>query len=67
NSNVYLNNHYVGTTDDRGSLLLQKIPMGVYLIVIVRIGYRDWDKEIEIGQGATTVEARLDQVKEPTN
>ncbi len=67
NSNVYLNNHYVGTTDDKGSLLLQKIPMGVYLIVIVRIGYRDWDKEIEIGQGATTIEARLDQVKEPTN
>lgn len=66
NSNVYLNNHYVGTTDDRGSLILQKIPMGTYPIVIVRIGYRDWDKQIEIGQGATTVEARLEAIKELT-
>ncbi|MBI4853646.1 MAG: serine/threonine protein kinase [Acidobacteria bacterium] len=64
NSNIYLNNHYVGTTDDRGSLLLQKIPMGTYLVVIVRIGYKDWEQEIEIGQGATTLEARLEKAKE---
>lgn len=63
-SSVYLNNHYVGTTDDKGSLLLQKIPMGIYIVVIVRIGYKDLEKEIEIGQGATTLEARLEKLKE---
>jgi serine/threonine-protein kinase len=64
NSNIYLNNHYVGTTDSRGSLLLQKIPMGTYVVVIVKIGFKDWEKEIEIGQGATTLEATLEKVKE---
>ncbi|MBK7993927.1 MAG: serine/threonine protein kinase [Blastocatellia bacterium] len=64
NSNVYLNNHYVGTSDDRGSLLLQKIPLGQYKATIVRIGYQDWEQDVEIGQGASTVEARLEPKKE---
>ncbi len=67
NCNIYLNNHYTGTTDDKGGLIIQKIPMGTYSVVVVRIGYKDWEQTVEIGQGATTLHAQLEAVKDPTS
>lgn len=62
--NVYLNNHYVGTTDERGALLLQGVPMGEYQAVIVRIGFRDWEGALKVESGAAMLTAKLEPISE---
>ncbi len=59
NCNVYINNHYTGTTNDQGTITLQDVPMGWYHILVTRIGYKDWENKAQIN-GAVTLEAELE-------
>jgi eukaryotic-like serine/threonine-protein kinase len=62
--NVYINNHYVGTTDETGTLMLQGVPMGEYDAAVVRVGYREWEGRFRVESGAATLGASLDPIQE---
>ncbi|MEW6733643.1 MAG: serine/threonine-protein kinase [Acidobacteriota bacterium] len=64
NCNIYINNHFAGTTDQYGSLLLQDVPMGEYYASVVRVGYKEWESKLKIDSGAATLEATLEPVED---
>jgi serine/threonine-protein kinase len=61
NCNIYLNNHYTGTTNDHGTITLQDIPSGKYKALIARIGYKD--KEIDVAVNDTTMAVNIELMK----
>jgi serine/threonine-protein kinase len=64
NCNIYINNHYVGTTDDNGQLLLQGVPMGQYKAAVVRVGFHEWEGNLDVESGASTLQATLEEISE---
>jgi eukaryotic-like serine/threonine-protein kinase len=64
NCNVYINNHYAGTSNGKGMLTLQHIPMGEYHASIARVGYKESETHFKIDSGAATIQVELEPITE---
>lgn len=61
NCNVYINNHFAGTSNVHGVLTLHNVPMGEYKASVACLGYKEWENSVNIDSGAATIQVELEK------
>jgi len=58
-SNIFINNNFIGASDTSGKFILPGLPYGTHRIRVLHDGYQDWEKEINCQNESVNARADL--------